>query len=108
MTRRVWIAQCLCGPQRHCLLAAAGEADSEDQARREVEAPLRANISEALRSAVLNPWCGLCGARSDIWFYDVGCTRWATLAEALPAMRESERQQAMMRAAWRNPDEPLN
>jgi hypothetical protein len=103
----VWIAQCLC-PQRHCILSAAGEADSEADAVQNVEAPLREQIADALQSTVLNPWCGLCRAPSDEWFYDLGRTGWRTLDEAIPAMKEFERQQTATAAAWRKPDQPLH
>jgi hypothetical protein len=47
----VWLVQCLCGPARHCLLAAADEADTPDLA----EATLRTALAHLLTAQVLNP-----------------------------------------------------
>jgi hypothetical protein len=98
--RRVWVAQCLCGPQRHCIIAAAGEAEDRFGAEAAVLEPLRAQSAEQLRKGLLNPWCGLCHSPAANWFFDLGRTRWRTPAEARPALPQSEAEQAVTRALW--------
>lgn len=92
MTTRVWIAQCLC-PQRHCILAAAHEADGEAEARAIILSPLREQIDGLLKIHAINPWCGICRSPVDTWTYEIGRTRWATMAEAAPEIRKSEAEQ---------------
>jgi hypothetical protein len=89
---RVWIAQCLC-PQRHCIMAAADEAESQTIAERTVLAELRRKVADMLADNVLNPWCGLCRAPHSTWRYEVGRTSFATLPEALPSLLEKEAEQ---------------
>lgn len=79
--RRVWIAQCLC-PDRHCILAALGEADSPEDAETEVAAKLRRQVAELVKQGAINPWCAICGARQPSWRVETGRTRWRTLPEA--------------------------
>jgi hypothetical protein len=93
---RVWIAQCLC-PQRHCILAASGEADSEPLAEEAVAAPLRKAVGELLQSAAVNPWCGLCRAPAESWIYELRRTRFQTMAEAAPELKRLEREMAVAR-----------
>lgn len=97
---RVWIAQCLCGPARHCIMANAAEADSNEAAVMTISWPLRRAVEEGLHTGLINPWCGLCHAPSHEWRYEVGRTRWATIEEATPALHENEAQQAAARAAF--------
>ena len=66
---RVWIAQCLC-PQRHCILAAADEANDENEATR-ISAWLQRRIAAKLIAGELSPWCGLCRAPVESWRYEV-------------------------------------
>jgi hypothetical protein len=95
--RRVWIAQCLC-PQRHAILAAANEADDRSEAE-ELVTQLRTQVTRMIGSGTLNPWCGLCGTPRERWLYEVERTRFATMREAMPALRFSEREQAELRRA---------
>jgi hypothetical protein len=99
MSVRVWIAQCLC-PARHCVLATAGEAASEAAAKETIVDPLRAQVAEALKSGVINPWCGLCNARAETWRYDLGRTRFRSMDEAAPELLRIEAEQAATRALW--------
>ena len=87
---KVWIAQLLC-PSRHCVLACAGEyVNAEDaEVMREM---LQRSFDEAVRHGYLNPWCGLCQSRE--LHIEIGATRFTTLAEATPALRENEANQA--------------
>ena len=97
--QRVWIAQCLC-PQRHCVLAASGVADSEEAASTEIAWPFRGAVEEALQAGLLNPWCALCKAGCETWRYEVGRTRFSTMEEAAPLLQQIEAEQAATRAVW--------
>jgi hypothetical protein len=96
--QRVWIAQCLC-PQRHCIMALAGESDSKEAATN-IAWALREQIDEVLRTGLMNPWCGLCKAPEEDWRYEVGRTPFSTMEEAAPVLRKNEAEQAATRAAW--------
>jgi hypothetical protein len=99
MSVRVWIAQCLC-PQRHCILATAGEAENEAAAEATVAGPLRKQVAELLKSGEINPWCGLCNARAETWRYDLARSRFRSMEEAAPDLLRSEVEQAATRALW--------
>lgn len=99
MSTRVWVCQCLC-PQRHCILAAAGEADSQAAAEEAVENPLRASVNMLLTTRAANSWCGLCKAGQETWRYELARTRFRTIEEAAPYLERSEAEQAAMRAVW--------
>ena len=99
MSKRVWIARCLC-PARHCVLASAGEAENEAAAEATVAGPLRAQVAEVLKSGVINPWCGLCNARAETWRYDIARTRFRSMEEAAPELLQIEAEQAATRALW--------
>lgn len=90
----VKIAQCLC-PQRHCMTALAGEFDADV-----LEGMLRQTVAEALLTW-LHPYCGLCGATVATWTYEVGETKWQTMEEAKPFLREAEAEQAKTREFFR-------
>lgn len=92
---RVWIAQCLC-PQRHAIMASSGEAQDEQDAAPLGEL-LRTEIDKALQSRVINPWCGLCRAKSETWHYELGRTRFRTMAEAEPHLKKAEAEQLLAR-----------
>ena len=87
--RRVWIAQCLC-PQRHCILTLAGEADHEHGARERVLESLREAIAELIDKRTINPSCGICRARADTWYYEIGRTKFAAVEAAEPILRETQ------------------
>jgi hypothetical protein len=92
----VWIAQCLC-PDRHCIVASAGVAESAEAAERALVGMLRAAIAGALRIEAINPWCGICNAASETWHYEVKRTPFRTMAEATPALQDMERRQRQTR-----------
>ena len=48
-------------------------------------------------SGTINPWCGLCKAPIESWRYELGRTRFASMAEAEPVLRQSEREQSAVR-----------
>ena len=95
----VWITQCLC-PDRHCIVANAGEAGDANEADWLIGRPLRATVTDMLTRNVLNPWCGLCHAPKDSWRYETRRTRFATMAEAMPVLRQAEAEMAVTNAVW--------
>lgn len=95
---RVWICQCLC-PQRHAILANSGEARDVTDAS-ELAMMLRATVKEMIGDGTINPWCGLCHAKVETWTYDLGRTRFATMAEAKPYLEENARQQRLTALIW--------
>ncbi len=90
----ICITQLLC-PQRHCVLASVWD-DAESSADT-AEPQLRDTFQSWVASGKLNPYCGLC--RSETLHCETGVTPWQTMEEALPYIREQERQQAIVRAA---------
>lgn len=92
----VWIAQCLC-PQRHAICAAGGEAEDQPTAEKTLITPLRTQVTRMIGSGTINPWCGLCRAPLESWRYEVGRTRFASMQEAEPALRQNEQEQAQVR-----------
>jgi hypothetical protein len=95
----VWIAQCLC-PARHAIAASFAEATGLASAEREVRRPLCLAVALALQAGDINPWCGLCGATSATWQYELARSRFATMADAEPEMRRLAAEQAATRAAY--------
>jgi hypothetical protein len=96
---RVWIAQCLC-PQRHCICAIAGDAVDVSDAQTALLETLREQVGELLAKRLFNPWCGLCHAAAHGWHYEVRRTRFATLDEAGPALRQLEAEQIVVASLW--------
>lgn len=88
--KRVWIAQCLCGPQRHAIMASFHEAEDQEEAEVLILAPLYAAVDRLLNSDVLAHGCGLCGSPPDQWRYEFGPSIYETMAEAEPLLRETE------------------
>ena len=96
--RKVYIAQLLC-PQRHCVLAAAGEFDSPEDAL-SLAYKLSQTFGEACIAGLLNHKCELCGA-TDLKV-EVAPTRFRTMEEAREPMAQLERQQGATRAFLRS------
>lgn len=88
MAERVLLVQVLC-PQRHAILAAA--SDHHDAAA--ITETLRTQVASWLASGTIKPWCGLCGAPRETWTSEPAPTRYRTLAEAEPALRQLEAEQ---------------
>jgi hypothetical protein len=105
--RRVWIAQCLCGPNRHTIIALTDEFDDPAGAEA-LTRQLRASTAKIVRGGVLNPWCGICGSLEDAWRYELGRTRFRTLQEARPelARTEAENLETNRRFGTHGPDRP--
>lgn len=95
----VWITQLLC-PARHCIIAWADEAETDQQAVEGVEMRLRAFTRTSLRSGAINPHCAICGADKATWRYETRRTRFATMAEAEPVLRGEEVKQSITNAIF--------
>lgn len=63
---RFRLAQCLC-PERHAIVAFAAFEPDRDEAA----------LVETLRAAaaLVDPWCGICGAAREAWTYEVRLSR---------------------------------
>lgn len=96
---RVWVAQCLC-PERHAIMAAAGEAAGPGDAEHKIARPLREKIEELLADDVLNPWCGICRAPRATWKWEIGRTRWTSLAEIKPELEKVEAENIGVGLTW--------
>lgn len=96
MGNRVWIVQCLC-PMRHCILAASGEARDAAAASPLVD-ELKKAVGELISSRTFNPWCGICHSPMGTWKYELARTRFGSMAEAAPFLRQNEEAQAVTRA----------
>jgi hypothetical protein len=96
----VWICQCLC-PQRHCILATAGEVDDGETGFPEKsQTTLRSAIGDMIAAKAINPWCGLCHATRDTWTYEARRTRYRTMQEAQPEFKRLEAEQAAVAALF--------
>jgi hypothetical protein len=94
----VWLCQCLC-PDRHTIVAAAGEADSEAQAQ-PIRTALRGKVLELLRAGLLNPWCAICNAKLATWRYELAATKFARMEEAAPELTRVEAENAATLALY--------
>lgn len=89
----IHIIQCLC-PQRHNILAVAyddAKTKGDDALHQ-----LQGVIKKALDAGVLNPWCGICQSRD--WSYEDGITRFTTMEEAMPHLKQCQEDQLASRA----------
>jgi hypothetical protein len=89
----IHLVQCLC-PKRHCIFAIAfvhPEVTDEEATK-----IAKAQWQEGVESGGLNPWCALCNSQ-DMRF-EVGQTRFGTMAEAMPHLEEMQREQIATRA----------
>jgi hypothetical protein len=89
-------------PQRHTILATAGEADNRSAAETAIAVPLRefvAKLPAELRAEgdTINTWCGLCGSRSDTWICELRRTRYRTIDEARLELERLETEQMLAR-----------
>jgi hypothetical protein len=89
----IHIIQCLC-PDRHCIFALA--YDPADLSSPEAMQGFKEMVQAALDKKLANPWCGMCG--STLWSYEDAVTKFATIEEARPAMKETEADQMATRA----------
>jgi len=102
-TLRHKLAQCLCGPERHTIIALAFQATATQEADDQLclEALQGMVASQLLGS--LEPCCGLCGADAKAWIYEVAPlikTDWyEVLADLIASQREQIRTAQMFKAA---------
>jgi hypothetical protein len=94
---RVWICQCLCGPNRHAIMAAAEELSSRPEAER-LQRDLRRFVAELHRTGAMNPWCGICG--SGAWTYELDRTPWRSMDEAKPHLNRAQYQNLLSKALF--------
>jgi hypothetical protein len=99
MSQRVWIAQCLC-PDRHCIVAGAGEAADSRKAAKQILEPLKADVANALRLEVISPWCSLCNAKSDTWRYELRRSAFRTMDDARPVLERLQAEQMVANALF--------
>lgn len=81
------LTQCLC-PNDHCIVALPWDGTEADTAA--IELKVRTDLAKAFALGVLNPWCVLCGQKSDSFVYRSRATEWQTIEEAMPHLYESE------------------
>lgn len=95
---KYWLAQCLCGPNRHAILG--GLSPDPDQSEHEVRADLQANVENFLTLGG-NPRCGLCGSPRSAWQYEVRRTRpFADWETAVAFVKQAEADQLATRAVF--------
>lgn len=81
----VYIAQLKC-PSNHCILAAAGEYETEEAAQ-VLWHKVKKRFDDLIERKLADPGCGLCGSR--IFHVDLMKTRFETMEEAKPYLIES-------------------
>lgn len=87
---KVYIAELLC-PNRHCLMAMAGEFEGENYTR--LEARLQKAMLRAIETNMIKPVCAVCDAPHEVWSIETKITKYGSLADAEPEMRREEREQ---------------
>jgi hypothetical protein len=114
--QRVWIVQCLCSlKNRHCICASTVVAAYEpawvtdDIKAEDIPDPvasfdltlarnmLHKTIRDLLADERLDPFCAICKAGTDHWFYETLPTRFETMAEARPHLEAATRSQRAAR-----------
>jgi hypothetical protein len=100
------IVQALCGPARHAIMAIPYEpgltAAQTDFGSCDDVTLTESNAADYLRDLVdglilrraLNPWCGICRAKREAWFFEDCALAFNSLDEALPHLRASAEAQA--------------
>lgn len=99
---KVWIAQLLC-PLRHCILAVAGEYETEAAAG-ELSFLLGAHAAELMTpQGPFDHWCGICGSKE--LKIELAPSIFSTLDEARPILAQLQQEQirnmAMLQAQRR-------
>lgn len=97
MARKVYIAQLKC-PNNHCVVGMAREFDSAKDAD-VLATMLWGGFEAAIALGAVKRECGICLSR-DLRA-DVAATRFKTMEEAEPFLRQSERDQAETAALLR-------
>lgn len=93
---KVYLAQLHC-PASHCILAVAGSRIEEDTDEQKFMVDLGEGLKGGAQRAIaehkIDPFCGICGAEPEEWTVYVGLTKYTSMEEAEPALREHERIQ---------------
>ena len=92
----IHIAQILC-PKRHCIIALAYPA--EDYTDEQGMAMVDAQFTDLLDRKVINPVCALCAATE--FHCEAGRTKYQTMQEAMPHLRENEARQLLTQLLWK-------
>ena len=82
----VHITQCLCGPQRHCIIGIYW-AEPEFQPE-EAEAAVKLIVDHLVETHQINPWCGICASRD--FRYEDARSRFSTMEEAGPEVQRAQ------------------
>lgn len=88
------IVQVLC-PDRHCIFAFAYEPDGKEITDEKMIQSAMNTIDRMANAGEINRWCGLCGSR-DLKA-EAAVTRFNTLDEAMPHLKEEEAKQMLTR-----------
>lgn len=112
---RIRLAQCVCGPRRHALLALAADPALGDV---DVILYLKLAVAETIAGRGeelglpfprMNPVCGICNAPEAEWQYEVGWTvDYPDWDAALKALRRSEAMNLLSRAMIDSEKEKAN
>ena len=97
---RVWLVQLLC-PERHAVMAAPYEKETEDQATEIAD-----GIKDQMKEKGFIWECGIC--KSTELLFEEGPTRFMSLDEAIPHIKNIERENILTRLiidAMRTPGE---
>jgi hypothetical protein len=92
---RIHITQCLCS-NRHAIIAFAWE--EPDQTPESAIDKIKEVISHAVEQKILNPWCAICDSYDFI--YEDGITRFMSMEEAIPHIRDVEEENMAARRAF--------
>lgn len=92
---RIWIAQVLC-PYRHCILATAFDEADDDPT--DAKDDLWSSVTLGVTAGRLDRRCGICGDDMILWHVEAGPTRWTTIDEARPFLKEAQRANLATRA----------
>lgn len=107
------IAQCLCGPARHAILAlginddALGDEEAVKGLRWIVEMLAAGRGQELVQAGIaiaelptmaMNAWCALCGAKPATWIYEIRpLVEYQDWETALHDLRRREAEQQLLR-----------
>ena len=97
---RIRLAQCLCGPMRHAIMAVAINDTSltDDQGL----AILRTGVIQFLDGPG-HPFCGICGRAASEWIYEIKWSReFADWDTALIVLKQMETDQRAVAHAMRS------
>jgi hypothetical protein len=92
--KRVYIGQLKC-PSNHCVVGVVGEYEQDDEAKAALSLALGLMFGALVRAGTLKNEYGIC--HSTHLLVHVGASRFATMEEAAPFLRELEERQRFTR-----------